>query len=659
MDINDNNSALFRLWQKATQKREENADEKEAQENANESAGNIASSEKKTELKFTEIKNGFHKKNDNIEDYIRMLWTYWSKDIENAPEFLPAEKWDELEASGKITMTTRIAKEHEGFYEKLQQPAREDYERIRAVLMQRQEAEKEAKEAERAARKVQMQAQAEEREGQREQQADDITDSTKENATQDDTKAAAEPPPKPVEEIPMPPIDAKVFIRTSPDKMQAWMFIMPPQNGGSGISSEALEGALCTVGITYGIDEEVLEKAAAGEIYFKLVVVAWGLLPKNGDNGYISERISDTWKIQPKQNDDGLVDYKNIGTIHNILKGTALCRIVPPTEPVDGIAVDGTIVPGLAGKVERAPQGGCTGLSEDGTQLLATEDGHVVIEGDKYVVKTTLSFNGDIDIAIGNLNFPGSIKVIGDVREGFEVRANGNIEIKGMVEGAKIISGGDIKLESGINGNNRGSLEAQGNIKSKFIENCSVYAKGSITADSIICSDVSCDEVINVRTGKGVIIGGSCTALKSIEANIIGSESNRITAVAVGNAGSVIKEKLDIEQVLKKSKSNIDEMKKSIAYVFTCGKEITNERRAQVDKMNEMLPLLEQQVEELSLRLSEINESMQEALDSRIKCGAIHPPTRVTIGTISTVVDKVYTRCNIYLSEDEIVFGSQ
>ncbi|MEG0115242.1 MAG: FapA family protein, partial [Hydrogenoanaerobacterium sp.] len=102
-----------------------------------------------------------------------------------------------------------------------------------------------------------------------------------------------------------------------------------------------------------------------------------------------------------------------------------------------------------------------------------------------------------------------------------------------------------------------------------------------------------------------------------------------------------------------------DEMKKSIAYVFTCGKEITNERRAQVDKMNEMLPLLEQQVEELSLRLSEINESMQEALDSRIKCGAIHPPTRVTIGTISTVVDKVYTRCNIYLSEDEIVFGSQ
>ncbi|MEG1761587.1 MAG: hypothetical protein RR251_06740, partial [Hydrogenoanaerobacterium sp.] len=161
MDINDNNSALFRLWQKATQKREENADEKEAQENANESAGNIASSEKKTELKFTEIKNGFHKKNDNIEDYIRMLWTYWSKDIENAPEFLPAEKWDELEASGKITMTTRIAKEHEGFYEKLQQPAREDYERIRAVLMQRQVAEKEAKEAERAARKVQMQAQAE------------------------------------------------------------------------------------------------------------------------------------------------------------------------------------------------------------------------------------------------------------------------------------------------------------------------------------------------------------------------------------------------------------------------------------------------------------------------------------------------------------------
>ena len=42
---------------------------------------------------------------------------------------------------------------------------------------------------------------------------------------------------------------------------------------------------------------------------------------------------------------------------------------------------------------------------------------------------------GDVDFSTGNIDFIGSVKVMGSVRNGFSVKAEGNVEIMGRLEG--------------------------------------------------------------------------------------------------------------------------------------------------------------------------------------------------------------------------------
>lgn len=646
-DAPENQSVLFRLWQRTKQRHDAASSEGEktskgsAMESSAQGDANTAPEQKAEEPQV--LHRGFFLSEEGREDFIRMLWGHWAKSVDNAPDFNPTQLWDDMVRKGEASSTTVIAKEQESFYSQLQQPARIDYSKIRDVLVARSDAKKAAEEARRAMRKAQSEA--------AESQA------YADGAPQEAAEGAAEETQE--TEIPFPAIDSSAFIRVSADKMLAWLFIMPPQNGGEGITKEKLEAELNEAKLAYGINAELLDAASEGKLYFKLLLIARGLPPVDGTDGAVKDKISDNWHSRPVEREDGLIDFKNIGTIHNITKGTVICNIILPTDGTDGMRVDGTAVPAVKGKAALIPQGACTELLPEGEALVASEDGHVVISNGKFEVKTKLSFNGDIDIATGNLNFPGNIKVLGDVREGFKVEANGTIEIKGMVEGAKIKAGGDIILGLGVNGNGFGSLWAQGDIQSKFIENCTVYAGGNITAGSIICSDVSCDGNITVRSGKGVIIGGKTTAMKSIEATAIGCESNRITTITVGNAKSLIERKHEVEGDLAKNREQLDEVKKTMVYMIERGSLLSPERREQVMQIRQIAPVLEQRIAELTEVLAQMEQDMQDVLDCRIKCNTLYPCVKISMASSFCTTEKIFTKCNIYYSDGEIVFGSQ
>lgn len=93
-------------------------------------------------------------------------------------------------------------------------------------------------------------------------------------------------------------------------------------------------------------------------------------------------------------------------------------------------------IKGKDGKPPHIPAGKNTVLSEDKTKLLADIDGEVVYEGNKFNVKNLLTINHDVDNSIGNIDFTGDILIKGDVREGYSVKAEGDVTIFGTVEGA-------------------------------------------------------------------------------------------------------------------------------------------------------------------------------------------------------------------------------
>ena len=84
-------------------------------------------------------------------------------------------------------------------------------------------------------------------------------------------------------------------------------------------------------------------------------------------------------------------------------------------------------------------------MSEDGTKLISQVSGHVQLEGDKVFVSNCLELV-DVDASTGDIDYDGSVVIKGNVLAGFSVKAAGDISVSGIVEGATLISGGNITL---------------------------------------------------------------------------------------------------------------------------------------------------------------------------------------------------------------------
>ncbi len=165
---------------------------------------------------------------------------------------------------------------------------------------------------------------------------------------------------------------------------------------------------------------------------------------------------------------------------------------------------------------------------------MATQSGHLEYANEGFQVRPVLEINSDVDYSTGNIDFPGDVHIHGDVRENFEVRAKGNIVVDGIVEAATIVAGGDLLISRGVVGDERALLRSKGNLRVKFLENCKVYAKASVYADSIITSQVYSDETICVTSGRGSIIGGELSAARMIQAKLLGARSGRETHLTLG-----------------------------------------------------------------------------------------------------------------------------
>lgn len=455
---------------------------------------------------------------------------------------------------------------------------------------------------------------------------------------------------------PPDPVDAQIIVRVSDDKLRAWLFIFPPQNGGKEAGWDAISAAIKEAGVSYGMDEGLQELAQKQDLYLHVVTAARGTPARDGQDGYIEDVIPRVTELELKEKENGLIDYKNLNLVREVKKGDVICNIIPPTEPENGMNIKGNPIWGHPGKAATPPKGNNTEVNEDGTALVASIDGSITFDNNKFKVEKILMVDGDVDNSIGNLDFQGDIVISGDVRDGFTVKAKGDVTVKGMVEGAEIFAQGNINIAKGMNGNSRGILEARGEIKSKFLENCTVRAAGTIFAESVICSNIYCDDKVMVLTNKGVIIGGTFTVAKSIEAKVIGSKSNRITNLVLGNTPNMLKHKQDIEGKLKAVRATLEDMSMNISYLERSAQ--SPDRKAMLNQLKLKKPLQLMQESKLVKELEKLNEQMSDLASCRVKCSTIFPPTKITIGTATVSLQDVKLKCNVYYSEGEIVFGT-
>lgn len=455
-----------------------------------------------------------------------------------------------------------------------------------------------------------------------------------------------------------PPEKPLCLTKISSDLTCAWLFFFAPCVGEEKLTAEEISELLTAKSILYGVDEERVSALGETPEYFKVIPIAKGIAAKHGDNGEIIKCI-ELDDLSSKRKDINNEEESDINALYPvnfkvIHKGDVLCEIVKPTDGEDGISVKGAKIVGRAGRPAELPRGANVELSQDATKLLASENGRVTFVGGKFVVERALVIREDVDISTGDIDFDGNVLIRGDVRGGFTVVASGDVIIEGRVENALVKAGGNITVKRGMNGNNEGRLEAKGEVRSKYLENCSVSATGNVYSENIICSDVMSDDSILLEGGKGVIIGGSCTAPKTIRAQRIGTESYRVTLIVCGSTSNMLQKYMQAQNAARDSQQQLEELERETAYLDKFSKSLTGERKALYNKMKLQQSIMRVQVQQQLDALEAMHDQLEDVEQGRIICDTVYPATKIVMGKSTLTIESIWHNCTIYCKNSQI-----
>lgn len=452
------------------------------------------------------------------------------------------------------------------------------------------------------------------------------------------------------------PVDAFVEITIEQNNRSAFMVIHPPKYGGEFITDEKIESAISSSGISFGLEDmERIHKAVKAVGYDHRITIASWKPPVDGVNGYIEYHFSPDKVAKPTEDEHGDVDYKDLGIVTNILRGTRIATIHEPTEGEPGFDVMSNEVPQQAGVPAAVTLGEGTELSPDGHYIIAAVDGNLVFKNGSFVVDEELRIPGDVGFSTGNIDFIGNVTIGGNVFEGFKVTSKKNIKISGAATSAEIIAGGNVEIRLGCL---QSKVNCNGSFKADFCENSTVKAIGNVQANSFVGCDVFTEGKI-IATGKGIVSGGSYTAIENIEASVIGSNSYVKTDITVGNNAVLTTERANAVVRVDKLEAAVEQLTKVI--------DMLNERQKQgvtLSPRHEQLKseslrtkiLTQNEIKKVRARMEEIDESLSHKQNISIVCKKrFYPGTTIHIDAYTYSVTQIWENSKATISDDKIV----
>lgn len=446
-------------------------------------------------------------------------------------------------------------------------------------------------------------------------------------------------------------MDARPWFYLSSDKIYAWMLIFPPVGQGMEVTRDMIYQALAAQGISFGLDTALLDRVTRDrDRYFNLYLVAKGVPAFDGRNGNIVDYFPRAIQRTLDVDEFGQVDYTALNLICNVKEGQEICHLIRPTEGEPGRTVTNQEVPAKSGRAVPLPKGRNTEISEDGDTLIASMPGHVEFSGNSFQVKPVLDIAGDVDFSTGNIKFVGDVNIKGDVISGFSVKAMGNIYVGGVVEaGSTVEAGGDLTVVKGILGDGTTVIRAGRCIFSKYIENATIVVRENLQTDCIVNGRIYCDGEVQVRSGRGSIMGGRIWAAKRVSASAIGAKSEVRTSISLGGLPCATLEK---DLVRTKLKNLAIEMEKLEAQLDSPAK------ASLLGKVRMKMSVSENRLKQLDEELDHGRESLKnqkEQESGRMECGVAYAGTEINIGDEFLRLRQETHQCVAKLLCDEIV----
>lgn len=432
------------------------------------------------------------------------------------------------------------------------------------------------------------------------------------------------------------------------DKMSVTARFFPASATGNKMSAEEFLNDLTFRQIRFGVQEARIREAFAKDEYCTDIIVAEGKAPKQGKDAFIEYFFNTDPKARPTMKEDGSVDFFNLNTISHCKAGDVLAKLTPAVPGEDGMTVLATKLKPREVKNLKFRFGKNIDISEDMRVLTSKVNGHVTLVEGQVFVSDVLAVE-NVDNSTGNIEYEGSVEIHGNVQSNFSVKAQGNIVVNGLVEGAYLEAGGDIIIARGMAGMSKGEIKAKGNIVAKFFENAHATAGGYITTESILHSNVSAGSEITVGGRRGFITGGHVIAASQIKVKTLGSAMGASTIVEVG-ADPLLKQELtklqkDVAEVDKQIKS-MDPIIASYALKRKQGVNLTPDQMQYLSTLIKAREKKQQELTELNGQLEPLQEMMEQQHQAQVVVlGEVFPGTKIVIGDVSMVVQSSMKYC--------------
>jgi uncharacterized protein len=371
-------------------------------------------------------------------------------------------------------------------------------------------------------------------------------------------------------------------------------------------SVEQVRSLLAEQGVVFGVQEDAVHEAPSMQPGIHKLVVARGKTPVSGKDGWTEYLFSQT---SPPANASAekKVDYHDLGWIHNVMKSSVVALIHPPEHGSEGMSVTGEPVSAKPGKQAGLKLGqGVMYDPDDPHRILAAEDGNASIDADGVLrVQPQLTINGNVDYATGDIDFVGSIRVMGDIKTNFTVKARKSIEVHGNVEDATLEAGEDVLIRNGFIGQGKGSIKAGGNVTVQHVLNQTITSGGCISIGrEAMCATLQADD--KITSPRGAFVGCVLQAGSEVEVHSLGNGDKTQAKVRVGKRAFLLDQISQMEKAIQKTQRQIEETKAAMYSLV----------RTQLDA-GSLSPAQQELQKKLRLAQSELGKSAEAQLKSK------------------------------------------
>ncbi len=433
--------------------------------------------------------------------------------------------------------------------------------------------------------------------------------------------------------------DSIFAVEVSKDEMSAAITATQPTGSGADISPDTIKQKLGVQGVVCGIDDEKINQFVDNPIYGIPYEVAHAVMPVDGRDAYIAYNFeTDRSKLKLKETETGQINFKELNLIQNVVEGQALAQKIMPQRGKGGKTIMGRYLEAKNGKDINIPMGENTKLDTDGCTVLAACSGEVLLIGDKITVEPVREEKG-VNIKTGNITFMGTVVVRGNVDDGFNIKAAGNVEIFGTVGNCNIDAGGYVVISQGVSGRHGALITTPKSVWVHHVENATIEAgENVVVSDSLVNSEISAMKKIIVKGKHARIVGGHLFATEEITAKDIGSPGGGTeTKLEVGIDPKAKKRLMELQEQQSKLVAELDEIDKNIDYYEEQKKIRKSLPKDKEEKFKELVV----QKEDITARSSEMTEeinSIQSRLSELKIVGKVNASGTVFAGT------KIYVR---------------